>query len=79
VAVLGPRAFRVVRLDRNRNVITAEEQNRLGTLRIGVAGLSDLDARRRLTRQRSRARSGPVQRQGCRCRSAGVGASEPAQ
>ena len=40
VAVLGPRAFRAVRLDRNRNVITAEEQNRLGTLRIGVAGLS---------------------------------------
>jgi molybdopterin/thiamine biosynthesis adenylyltransferase len=40
VAVLGPRAFRAVRLDRNRNVITAEEQNRLGTLRIGVVGLS---------------------------------------
>jgi molybdopterin/thiamine biosynthesis adenylyltransferase len=40
VAVLGPRAFRAVRLDRNRNVITAEEQNRLGALRIGVAGLS---------------------------------------
>jgi hypothetical protein len=27
-------------LDRNRNVITAEEQNRLAALRIGVAGLS---------------------------------------
>ncbi len=40
VAVLGPRAFRAVRLDRNRNMITAEEQARLGTLRIGVAGLS---------------------------------------
>ncbi|MBV9596176.1 MAG: Rv1355c family protein, partial [Chloroflexi bacterium] len=40
VAVLGPRAFRAVRLDRNRNLITAEEQSRLGTLRIGVAGLS---------------------------------------
>lgn len=40
VAVLGPRAFRAVRLDRNRNLITAEEQARLGTLRIGVAGLS---------------------------------------
>jgi molybdopterin/thiamine biosynthesis adenylyltransferase len=40
VAVLGPWAFRAVRLDRNRNVITAEEQNRLGALRIGVAGLS---------------------------------------
>jgi nitroreductase len=40
VAVLGPRAFRAVRLDRNRNIITAEEQSRLGALRIGVAGLS---------------------------------------
>jgi molybdopterin/thiamine biosynthesis adenylyltransferase len=40
VAVLGPRAFRAVRLDRNRNLITAEEQARLGSLRIGVAGLS---------------------------------------
>ena len=40
VAVLGPRAFRAVRLDRNRNMITAEEQTRLGALRIGVAGLS---------------------------------------
>ncbi len=40
VAVLGPRGFRAVRLDRNRNLITAEEQARLGALRIGVAGLS---------------------------------------
>ncbi|MBO0865459.1 MAG: Rv1355c family protein, partial [Mycobacterium sp.] len=40
VAVLAPRAFRRVRLDRNRNMITTEEQTRLGTLRIGVAGLS---------------------------------------
>ena len=40
VAVLGPRGFRAVRLDRNRNVITADEQSRLGELRIGVAGLS---------------------------------------
>ena len=40
VAVLAPRAFRAVRLDRNRNLITAEEQTRLGALRIGVAGLS---------------------------------------
>jgi molybdopterin/thiamine biosynthesis adenylyltransferase len=40
VKVLGPRAFRAVRLDRNRNLITAEEQTRLGALRIGVAGLS---------------------------------------
>ncbi|MGX9791829.1 Rv1355c family protein [Mycobacterium sp. MMS18-G62] len=40
VAVLGPRGFRTVRLDRNRNNITTEEQDRLGTLHIGVAGLS---------------------------------------
>jgi len=39
-AVLGPRGFRAVRLDRNRDLITAEEQTRLGGLRIGVAGLS---------------------------------------
>ena len=39
-AVLGPRGFRAVRLDRNRNLITAEEQTQLGALRIGVAGLS---------------------------------------
>ena len=29
-----------MRLDRNRNVITADEQSRLGELRIGVVGLS---------------------------------------
>src|SRR5271167_4957491 len=40
VAVLGPRAFRAVRLDRNRNNITLREQDKLGALRIGVAGLS---------------------------------------
>ena len=40
LAVLGPRAFRAVRLDRNRNMITAEEQARLAALRVGVAGLS---------------------------------------
>lgn len=40
VAVLGPRGFRALRLDRNRNLITAAEQERLGTLRIGVGGLS---------------------------------------
>jgi molybdopterin/thiamine biosynthesis adenylyltransferase len=40
VGVLGPRAYRTVRLDRNRNLITAEEQARLRELRIGVAGLS---------------------------------------
>jgi molybdopterin/thiamine biosynthesis adenylyltransferase/nitroreductase len=40
VGVLGPRAYRTLRLDRNRNLITAAEQDRLATLRIGVAGLS---------------------------------------
>lgn len=40
VAVLGPGAFRRVRLDRNRNLITAADQQRLGALRIGVVGLS---------------------------------------
>ena len=38
VCVLGPRAFRRVRLDRNRNLITIEEQEHLGTLRIGSSG-----------------------------------------
>ncbi|KAA1251020.1 Rv1355c family protein [Mycobacterium simiae] len=40
VAVLGPQAFRAVRLDRNRHLITVEEQGRLAALRIGVVGLS---------------------------------------
>uniref|UniRef100_UPI002620D377 Rv1355c family protein n=1 Tax=Mycobacterium sp. TaxID=1785 RepID=UPI002620D377 len=40
VAVLGPRGYSTVRLDRNRNNITAQEQARLSALRIGVAGLS---------------------------------------
>lgn len=40
VAVLGPRGYRAVRLDRNRNNITPAEQDQLGALRIGVAGLS---------------------------------------
>lgn len=40
VAVLGPRGFRTLRLDRNRNNITIEEQSKLGSLTIGVAGLS---------------------------------------
>jgi molybdopterin/thiamine biosynthesis adenylyltransferase len=40
VSVLGPRAFRLVRLDRNRNLITADELVRLGRLRIGIVGLS---------------------------------------
>jgi len=40
VAVLGPRGFRALRLDRNRNNITTEEQARFSSLTIGVAGLS---------------------------------------
>ena len=40
VSVLGPRGFRALRLDRNRNSITAAEQDRLSELSIGVAGLS---------------------------------------
>ena len=40
VKVVGPRSFRRLRLDRNRNLITAEEQDRLGRLRVGVVGLS---------------------------------------
>ncbi|MGH3678216.1 MAG: Rv1355c family protein [Mycobacterium sp.] len=39
-SVLGPRPYRAVRLNRNRNVLTAEEQDRLGLLRIGIVGLS---------------------------------------
>jgi hypothetical protein len=38
--LLGPEAFRALRLDRNRNKITREEQTHLGELRIGVVGLS---------------------------------------
>ena len=40
VSVLGPRAFRLFRLDRNRNLMTAAELERLSRLRIGVVGLS---------------------------------------
>ncbi|GAB1812851.1 Rv1355c family protein [Mycobacterium sp. MUNTM1] len=40
VAVLGPRGFRALRLDRNRNNITSQEQTTLSSLTIGVAGLS---------------------------------------
>ncbi|MEW2484166.1 Rv1355c family protein [Mycobacterium sp. NPDC049093] len=40
VAVLGPRGFQALRLDRNRNNITAAEQTTLSTLTVGVAGLS---------------------------------------
>lgn len=40
VAVLGPRGFQALRLDRNRNNITAAEQTTLSALTVGVAGLS---------------------------------------
>ncbi|RFD26695.1 Rv1355c family protein [Mycobacterium uberis] len=40
VAVLGLRGFRTLRLDRNRNNITAQEQTRFNLLTIGVVGLS---------------------------------------
>lgn len=40
VRVLGPRAFRLLRLDRNRNKITAVEQDAMTELRVGVVGLS---------------------------------------
>ena len=40
VAVLDPPSFRRVRLDRNRNMVTAAEQEAFGDLRIGVVGLS---------------------------------------
>ncbi|WP_396925421.1 Rv1355c family protein [Mycolicibacterium sp.] len=40
VAILGPNGFRAVRTDRNRNLITTAEQQRLGTVRIAIAGLS---------------------------------------
>ena len=36
----GTTGVRPLRTDRNRNLITAEEQHRLGALRIGVVGLS---------------------------------------
>jgi len=40
VAILGPRAYRRARLDRNRNLVTIEEQDRLARLRVGILGLS---------------------------------------
>ncbi|WP_019971569.1 Rv1355c family protein [Mycobacterium sp. 141] len=40
VAVLGPLGFRRLRFDRNRNLISADEQQRLSRQRIGVVGLS---------------------------------------
>jgi len=40
VWLLGPVAFRRLRLDRNRNKITASEQEKLSQLTVGVVGLS---------------------------------------
>ncbi|WP_209918192.1 Rv1355c family protein [Mycolicibacterium lutetiense] len=40
VHILGPAAFTRLRLDRNRNLISADEQRRLSSLKIGVIGLS---------------------------------------
>ncbi|MBY6678478.1 Rv1355c family protein [Rhodococcus sp. BP-332] len=40
VRVLGPRGFRLLRLDRNRNKITVGEQDAARRLRVGVVGLS---------------------------------------
>jgi molybdopterin/thiamine biosynthesis adenylyltransferase len=40
VRVVGPASFRRIRLDRNRNKITADEQEQLAKLRVGVVGLS---------------------------------------
>ena len=40
VRLLGPRSFARVRLDRNRNKLTSEEQSRLRGLRVGVVGAS---------------------------------------
>lgn len=40
VSILGPAGFKALRLDRNRNGITTEEQTRLAELTVGVAGLS---------------------------------------
>ncbi len=40
VKIVGPRSFELLRLDRNRNKITPEEQARLREQRIGIVGLS---------------------------------------
>ncbi len=40
VAILGPRGYRLARLDRNRNLINTAEQERLAALRVGIVGLS---------------------------------------
>jgi molybdopterin/thiamine biosynthesis adenylyltransferase len=40
VHIVGPLGFRRLRLDRNRNLISVEENRRLAQLRIGIIGLS---------------------------------------
>jgi len=40
VHVLGPESFRLARLDRNRNKIEPDEQDRLCRLKVGIVGLS---------------------------------------
>ena len=40
VRLLGPRAFSALRLDRNHNKLTREEQVRLRSLRVGIVGVS---------------------------------------
>jgi molybdopterin/thiamine biosynthesis adenylyltransferase len=40
IGILGAASHRRLRLDRNRHLITAEEQARLGRLRVGIIGLS---------------------------------------
>jgi hypothetical protein len=40
VHIIGPMGFRRLRLDRNRNLISAEEDRRLAQLRVGIIGLS---------------------------------------
>lgn len=40
VRLLGPASFRLLRLDRNRNKITAQEQERLRNVTVGIVGLS---------------------------------------
>ncbi|WP_028463286.1 Rv1355c family protein [Nocardia sp. 348MFTsu5.1] len=40
IRLLGPVGYRRLRLDRNRNKLTVDEQDRAGVLRVGVVGLS---------------------------------------
>ncbi|MGW0042449.1 Rv1355c family protein [Rhodococcus sp. NPDC003348] len=40
VRILGPTGYRLLRLDRNRNKITDDEQLRLAELHVGIVGLS---------------------------------------